>query len=342
MVLYVQRTDGMLKDVSRLTGLPCRMGGLFLSTGKEYGRSDVVCKWRGTGMLGVKDGMARISRRWPSFIRDTASRMANKTILPQVWSGSGIVHVKDTACRTILPSIMALQVKKYGERSRPEFERPITLKQLEAMEYGPGKHVVPQSLSDTLAYYMVKGLRAFADLYFQKDYLRRVVVLETVAAIPGMVGGLFRHLYSLRNLEDNGEAIKKLVLEAENERQHLLSFIAVLKPNVLDRMLIRIGQFLFFNGYMMFYFVTPKTAHRFVGYLEEEAIRSYDAFEQEILKNNIENVNAPQISKEYWNLPDDARLIDVVRAVRIDEAEHRDVNHRMADNEQFSLRNNPF
>lgn len=235
-----------------------------------------------------------------------------------------------------------IQLKGYGERSRPEFERPITLEELKSIDYESGKHFVPQSFSDTFAFLIVKGLRAFADLYFQKDYLRRVVVLETVAAIPGMVGGMFRHLYSLRNLEDNGEAIKKLVLEAENERQHLLTFLAVLKPNILDRMLIRLGQFLFFNGYMVFYFMTPKTAHRFVGYLEEEAVRSYDAFEEEILVGHIKNVDAPRISKDYWNLPEEATLVDVVRAVRADEAEHRDVNHRMADNKAFSLGDNPY
>lgn len=93
----------------------------------------------------------------------------------------------------------------------------------------------------------------------------------------------------------------------------------------------------FFNFYILFYFLFPKTAHRFVGYLEEEAIRSYDAFELEIKRGKIENVPAPQIAIEYWQLPANARLIDVVRAVRADEAAHRDTNHGMADIEDFTL-----
>jgi ubiquinol oxidase len=44
-----------------------------------------------------------------------------------------------------------------------------------------------------------------------------------------------------------------------------------------------------------------------------------------------ENVPAPAIAIKYWKLPADARLRDVVLAVRQDEAEHRDVNHRFAD-----------
>ena len=34
---------------------------------------------------------------------------------------------------------------------------------------------------------------------------------------------------------------------------------------------------------------------------------------------------------KYWNLPAGARLRDVVEIVRADEAHHRDVNHRFAD-----------
>jgi ubiquinol oxidase len=33
----------------------------------------------------------------------------------------------------------------------------------------------------------------------------------------------------------------------------------------------------------------------------------------------------------YWSLPPDARLSDVIIAVRADEAGHRDVNHGFAD-----------
>ena len=40
---------------------------------------------------------------------------------------------------------------------------------------------------------------------------------------------------------------------------------------------------------------------------------------------------APKIAREYWRLADDARLREVVLAVRADEAGHRDVNHGFAD-----------
>lgn len=41
----------------------------------------------------------------------------------------------------------------------------------------------------------------------------------------------------------------------------------------------------------------------------------------------IANTAAPAIAIDYWRLPKDAKLRDVVLAVRADEAHHRDVNH---------------
>ena len=40
---------------------------------------------------------------------------------------------------------------------------------------------------------------------------------------------------------------------------------------------------------------------------------------------------APRYAIDYWTLEPDARLREVVVAVRLDEARHRDVNHGFAD-----------
>ena len=48
-------------------------------------------------------------------------------------------------------------------------------------------------------------------------------------------------------------------------------------------------------------------------------------------KNKIENIKAPEIAINYWNLPLNSRLKDVVKVIRDDEAGHRDVNHSFAD-----------
>jgi ubiquinol oxidase len=45
----------------------------------------------------------------------------------------------------------------------------------------------------------------------------------------------------------------------------------------------------------------------------------------------IKNIPAPEIAINYWNLPLNATLKDVVKVIRDDEAGHRDVNHSFAD-----------
>jgi hypothetical protein len=65
--------------------------------------------------------------------------------------------------------------------------------------------------------------------------------------------------------------------------------------------------------------------------LEEEAIVSYNAFAKEIREGRIENTPAPKVAIDYYNLDKSARLVDVVYAVRADEAAHRDANHNFAD-----------
>lgn len=190
----------------------------------------------------------------------------------------------------------------------------------------PAKH-----FNDKIAYVLVKFFRVFADSFFKKRYANRAIVLETVAAVPGMVGAALLHFRCLRKIRNDEGWIKKLLNEADNERIHLMTFICIAKPNWLERLLIFIVQGLFVTFYFVMYVLSSKTAHRFVGYLEEEAVRSYQHYLDEIDAGRIENCPAPEIAKIYWNLDAKATLRDVVIAVGKDEEEHRDVNHFLAD-----------
>jgi ubiquinol oxidase len=189
----------------------------------------------------------------------------------------------------------------------------------------------PSTFSDRVAFSFTSVLRFLADTFFAKRYGHRAVVLETVAAVPGMVGATLQHLKSLRRMRDDGGWIHTLLGEAENERMHLMTFIEIAKPTKLERWLILIAQGAFYNGFFLLYLVSSRTAHRVVGYFEEEAIISYTEYLAEIESGRIENIAAPQIAIDYWKLAPDARLKEVVIAVRADEVGHRDVNHGFAD-----------
>ena len=192
-------------------------------------------------------------------------------------------------------------------------------------------HYKPTSTSDYFAYSFTKSMRWFADTFFRKRYGHRAVVLETVAAVPGMVGGMWTHLRSLRKLRPGyGPLIRTLLAEAENERMHLMTFIEIAKPNWFERLLILFAQVIFWHVYFIVFLISPSTAHRIVGYFEEEAVYSYTEYLNELDEGRIENVPAPKIAIDYWNLSQDATLRDVIIAVRDDEAGHRDVNHYIA------------
>ena len=192
-------------------------------------------------------------------------------------------------------------------------------------------HYLAKNLSDRIALGFTKLLRFIADTFFKKKYGHRAVVLETVAAVPGMVAGMLIHLKSLRKMQDDKGWIKILLEEAENERMHLMTFIEIAKPTLIERIIIIAAQFIFIFIYSIIYLFSQRTAHRIVGYFEEEAVISYTEYLQELESGRIKDQPAPKIAIDYWNLPLHSTLKDVVRVVREDEAGHRDVNHSFAN-----------
>ena len=195
----------------------------------------------------------------------------------------------------------------------------------------PPVHQHPVDFADQFALGFTKLLRLIADIFFAKRYGHRAIVLETVAAVPGMVGATIQHVTSLRRMVDDGGWIRTLMEEAENERMHLMTFIEVAQPTLFERLVVMLAQWVFYVGFFLLYLVSSRTAHRVVGYFEEEAVTSYTLYLQEIDEGRSPNVPAPYIAKHYWKLPADATLRDVVLKVRADEAHHRDINHGFAN-----------
>lgn len=209
--------------------------------------------------------------------------------------------------------------------------KPSPLARAEAPDAEPDVHHVATGFSDHFALGFTKLLRLGADTFFAKRYGHRAIVLETVAAVPGMVGATITHLKCLRRMVDDEGWIRTLMEEAENERMHLMTFIEIAKPTVFERLAILSAQWIFYVGFFLLYLVSSRTAHRVVGYFEEEAVVSYTMYLKEIDEGRSPNVPAPAIAKHYWKLPANATLRDVVRVVRADEAHHRDINHGFAN-----------
>lgn len=143
-------------------------------------------------------------------------------------------------------------------------------------------HHEPKSLADRVALNAVKMVRLGFDSatgwngeITTRKVLQRVIFLETVAAVPGMVAAIFRHFKSLRSMERDGGLINMFLEEATNERMHLLTFVTMRDPSILFRASVIGSQFAFGTGFGLAYLVNPKFCHRFVGYIEEEG-KKYD------------------------------------------------------------------
>jgi hypothetical protein len=179
----------------------------------------------------------------------------------------------------------------------------------------------------------------------ERKWLIRFIFLESVAAVPGMVGGMLRHLHSLRRMRRDNGWIESLLEEAYNERMHLLTFLKMAEPGWFMRFMCLGAQGVFFNSMFISYLISPRTAHRFVGYLEEEAVLTYSLVLQDIesgLLPKWEKMQAPDIAIDYWKMPEGKRTIkDLILYIRADEAKHREVNHTLSNLVQ-SLDPNPF
>ena len=187
-------------------------------------------------------------------------------------------------------------------------------------------------IRNAIAMGMTKFFRFFADTFFAKRYGHRAVVLETVAGVPGMVAGMWLHFKSLRKMKTGwGPDIREMLAEAENERMHLMFFIEIAKPNVFERFLVLVSQVTFMVFYFFIYVLSYRLAHKMIAYFEEEAVRSYTDYLALVESGQVENVPAPQLAIDYYEMSENARLSDLIVKVRADEIHHSKVNHRYAD-----------
>lgn len=117
------------------------------------------------------------------------------------------------------------------------------LKDIEGVKF---THKPIEGIKDRLAYSAVWVARYGFDVVSrynpdkmnERKWMNRIIFLETVAGVPGMIGGMMRHLRSLRTLERDHGWIHHLLQEAENERMHLFFFLKQRNPGIMFRIMI--------------------------------------------------------------------------------------------------------
>jgi len=171
----------------------------------------------------------------------------------------------------------------------------------------------------------------------ESQWLIRFIFLESIAGVPGMVAGMLRHLHSLRKLKRDNGWIETLLEESYNERIHLMTFMHLCEPGWFMKTMILAAQGVYFNGMFLSYLISPKITHRFVGYLEEEAVHTYTTAIEQIEAGHLEKWSSqefevPEIAINYWRMPEGKRSMkDLLLYIRADEACHRGVNHTLSN-----------
>ncbi|KAI5461896.1 alternative oxidase-domain-containing protein [Mariannaea sp. PMI_226] len=171
----------------------------------------------------------------------------------------------------------------------------------------------------------------------ESQWLIRFIFLESIAGVPGMVGGMLRHLDSLRRMKRDNGWIETLLEESYNERMHLLTFMTMCEPGWFMKMMIIGAQGVFFNSLFVAYLLCPNIVHRFVGYLEEEAVHTYTRCIKEIEDGHLprwtdSRFQIPELAINYWKIPEEHRTMkDLILYIRADEAVHRGVNHTLGN-----------
>jgi hypothetical protein len=146
---------------------------------------------------------------------------------------------------------------------------------------------------------------------------------------------------------------------------HLLTFLELYKPGLMMRLMVFAAQGIFYNTMFISCLISPKTCHRFVGYLEEEAVHTYTKCLLELDNGSLprwasSDFQIPSIAVKYWNMREGRRTMrDLLLYIRVsalrnvvfrvlaaeivqaDEASHRGVNHTLGNLDQTSDPN-PF
>ncbi len=111
--------------------------------------------------------------------------------------------------------------------------------------------------------------------------------------------------------------------DADQERMHLRTFMKMREPGWFMKLLIIAAQGVYFNAMVLSYLISPRICHRFVGYLEEEAVHTYTRCIKEIdaglmPKWTDPNFQIPDIAINYWKMPEDHRTMkDLILYIRV-------------------------
>lgn len=189
----------------------------------------------------------------------------------------------------------------------------------------------PHTLGDYFSRAIVLVVFRLARMIFRDRYAQHALVLEAVLA--SMLTAIAAHAQyaALRNFRADREHIEELLGEASTEHLHVLVLKRVTTVEWYGKAAIWKMQFIYIPLFRLIYCLAPSFAHRLVAYTEERLAGIYADWLLHLLGGALENMPAPVVAIKYWELPEEATLIELLNVLIADTAKHRDRNHRIAD-----------
>ena len=102
----------------------------------------------------------------------------------------------------------------------------------------------------------------------ESKYIRKALLMENIAAIPGIVESFYMHIRSVVLLKRDKGWIHHMLEESDNERFHFITFVQMKQPEILLRIFMVMQQLIFGLWFFLSYLISPRYCHKFVGYLE--------------------------------------------------------------------------
>ncbi|MDF5713752.1 MAG: alternative oxidase [Rhizonema sp. NSF051] len=189
--------------------------------------------------------------------------------------------------------------------------------------------------------FLVNFLEALLNTFYRQRLHPRFFVLETIARVPYFAYTSVLHLYETMGWWRKSDWLKVHFSESWNELHHLL-ISESLGGNryAIDRFVAHTGAFVYYWIIVGVYLITPRSAYRFMQFVEEHAYHTYDAFLREH-GEELKKLPAPDVAVNYYRdgdlymfeefqitnpsefrRPKIENLYDVFVAVRDDELEH--------------------
>ena len=195
----------------------------------------------------------------------------------------------------------------------------------------------PKGFSARYAYFSVWLLKKIFDtftlrpqhLMTEHKYVNRLILLNSISAVPGFMGAMCRHLKSLRTLKKDYGWINHLISEADNERMHLFMFLGMTTPSAILKVYLFGVQFMFSSLFFVSYMLSPRYCHKFMEYFQNQAVKTYTECIEAIDNGPLSKWKTKPCSEEaakYYELSSEATIRDMILAVRADAAISREIH----------------